>query len=144
MHVLTVALVTNRGGVNKGENWPDLVLDSCVAVGTFDLTIRDMFLMHEGGGMPRVEYLGFMMALETLPFRDMTVSLNDMNMALLAGDPPGDILPVIEIPALDADVAFRLNVTRSAPPHGTRDAFLFSCRPCTIKMADETVGFVDS
>jgi len=126
MHILAVAHVTNSGDMDKGEDWPDLVPDSAVAVSTFDLTIRHMFLMHEGRGMLGIQYFGFIMALKTLPLRDMTISLNDMNMALLAGDPAGDILPVIEIPALDVDVAFGLNVARGAPPHRTRDAFLFS------------------
>jgi hypothetical protein len=144
MHILAVAHVTNSGDMDKGENWPDLVPDSAVAVSTFDLTIRHMFLMHEGRGMLGIQYFGFTMALETLPFRDMTISLNDMNMAPLAGDPPGDIFPVIEIPALDVDVAFGLNVARGAPPHRTRDAFLFPFLPCPIKMTDEAVRLVDS
>jgi hypothetical protein len=56
----------------------------------------------------------------------MTISLNDMNMALLAGAPPGDILPVIEIPTLDLDISFRFDVARSATSYSTRDAFLLS------------------
>jgi hypothetical protein len=144
MHIVAVALVTNSGGMDKGENWPDLVLDLGVAVSTFDLTIRHMFLMHEGRGMLGIQYFGFTMALETLPFGDMTISLNDMSMALLAGDPPGDILPVVEIPALDVDVAFGLSVARGAPPHRARDAFLFPFWSCPIKMTDETIRLVDS
>jgi len=115
-----------------------------MAIHTLDFVVGDMIPMHELRGIFRVQYFGFTMALETLPLGDMTISLNDMNMAPLAGDPPGDIPPVIEIPALHVDVAFGLNVARGAPSHRTRDAFLFPFWPCLIKMTDETVRLVDS
>jgi hypothetical protein len=115
-----------------------------MATHTFNLVVGDMIFMHELRRIFRVQYFGFTMALETLPLRDMSISLNDMNVALLAGDPPGDIPPVIEIPALDVDVAFGLNVARVAPSHCAGDAFLFPFGPCPIKMTDETVRLMDS
>jgi len=143
MHVLAVALVTNSGGMDKGENWPDLVPDSGVAVSTFDLEIRNMLSVHEDRGIFCIQNFGLFMALETLPFRDMTISLNDMNMALLAGAPPGDILPVIEIPALDVDVAFGFNVARGTPSYGTGDTLLLSSWTCLIEMTDKTVRLMN-
>jgi hypothetical protein len=53
------------------------------------------------------------MALYTFPLRDMTIPLDHTEMAFLTGHPPGNIFLMIEIPAFDLDIPFRLNMTGS-------------------------------
>jgi hypothetical protein len=142
--LLTVAFVTDGRRMEHCEYRPDFVLNLSMTIHTLDFVVGDMVLMHELRGIFGVQYFGLMMALETLSLRDMAISLNDMNVAPLAGDPPGDIPPVIEIPALDIDVAFGLNVAGGAPSHRARDAFLFPFGPCPIEMTDEAVRLMDS
>jgi hypothetical protein len=59
------------------------------------------------------------MTFHTFSLRDMTIALNNTEVAFLAGHPSRDILSVIEAPALDPDVTFRLNMTGSTTPYGT-------------------------
>jgi hypothetical protein len=83
------------------------------------------------------------MALETFSLRDVAVSLHDIHMALLAGHPSCNILPMIEAPAFDFNIAFGLDVTGGTAPDGTGDTFLFSSGSRSVIMANETVGVVN-
>jgi hypothetical protein len=83
------------------------------------------------------------MAFNTFSFRDMAISLNNTEMALLTGDPSCNIFSVIEAPAFDLDIPFRLDVTRSTAPYGTRNTFLFSSWTGFIIVTDETIDFVN-
>jgi hypothetical protein len=59
------------------------------------------------------------MAFHTFSLGDMGIPLNNTEMAFLTGHPSGDILSVIEVPALDADITLRLDMTGSTTPYGT-------------------------
>jgi hypothetical protein len=59
------------------------------------------------------------MTFHTFSLRDMGIPLNNTEVAFLTGHPSGDILSVIEVPALDPDVTFRLDMTGSTTPYGT-------------------------
>jgi hypothetical protein len=82
-------------------------------------------------------------ALETLPFWDMTISLDNINMALFARNSPCNILPMIKIPTFDFDIPLRFDVAGGTTPNGTGDTFLFCSGPRSVVMANETVGVVD-
>jgi len=58
------------------------------------------------------------MTFQALPLRDMAISLYNAEMALLASDPSGNILLVIEAPTLDPDIPFRLHVTGGTSSDG--------------------------
>jgi len=59
------------------------------------------------------------MALETFSLRDMAIPLHNIHMALFTGYPSGNILPMIETPAFDLNVPFRLDVTGGTTPYST-------------------------
>jgi hypothetical protein len=83
------------------------------------------------------------MAFDTFSLGYMTVPLNHTEMAFLTGDPPGDILSVIEVPALDLNIPFRLDMAGGAPSDGTRNALLLPFWPRLIIVTDEAVDFVN-
>jgi hypothetical protein len=127
MHFFAVALVTDdRRSTGKGKNRSDLVSNVTMAICAFDLVVRDMVLMNELGGILGAQYSRFIVALYTFPLRDMGVSLNNIDMTLLTGHSPGDILSVIETPTFDLNVPFGLNVARGATAYSARNAFLFT------------------
>ena len=78
----------------------------------------DMFLMHHLRGIFRAQQDGLVMTFQTLPFGDMAVSLNNAKMALLTGDPSGNVLPVVKAPTFDLDIAFRLDMAGRTSSHG--------------------------
>jgi hypothetical protein len=114
-----------------------------MTISTFDLAIRNMFSVHELGGIPGAEDFTFIMALEAFPLRDMTIPLNHIDVTSLTGHPPFNVPPVIEVPTLDLDISFRFDVARSAPSYSTRDAFVLSSKACPVEMADKTVSLVN-
>jgi hypothetical protein len=59
------------------------------------------------------------MAFNTFSLWDMAIALNHAEMTFLTGHPSGNILPVIEVPAFDLDIPFRLNMTGSTPSDRT-------------------------
>lgn len=83
------------------------------------------------------------MAFDALSFRNMAVSLYHAEMALLASDPSGNILLVVEAPTFDTDVPFRLHVAGGASSDGARDALLFSLRTGFVIVADEAIDFMN-
>jgi hypothetical protein len=83
------------------------------------------------------------MALDTLPFRNMTIPLNNVDMAPLTDNPPANILPVIEIPPLDFDISFGFNMTGGASSYCTRNTLLLTLLAHLVVMADETVNLVN-
>jgi hypothetical protein len=143
MNLLIVALIANGGRMNKSENWSNLMPNITVAICAFDLVVGDMILMHELRGIFGPQYLGFFMTLSTFPLRDMTISLNDINMAFFAGYPSFNILPMIEAPTFNFNVPFGLNMTRGATAYSTRNALLLSSCPNPVVMTDEAVDFVN-
>jgi len=84
------------------------------------------------------------MAFHTFPLRDMAISLHNTEMAFFTGHPSGDIFSVIEVPALHLDVTFRLDMTGSATPYGTRNALFFSFWTSLVIVTDEAVDIVNS
>jgi len=48
----------------------------------------------------------------------MGISLDDIDMALFTGHSPRYVLLVIEVPALDLDISFRLHVTGGTSSDG--------------------------
>ena len=84
------------------------------------------------------------MAFDTFSFRYMAVSLNHAEMAFLTGYPSRDILSVIEVPALDLNIPFGLDMAGSAAPDGTRNAFLLPFWPRLIIVTDEAVDLMNS
>jgi hypothetical protein len=105
--------------VSNGRDLPDLMSDRGMAFRTFDLMIGDMFLVHELRGIFGVQYFKFSMALDTFPFRDMAIPLNDIEMAFLAGHPSRDILTMIKTPAFDFNISPGFNVARGTTSHST-------------------------
>jgi hypothetical protein len=83
------------------------------------------------------------MALNAFSFGNMTVPLNDMDMASFAGNPSGNILPVIETPALNFDVSFRFNMAGGTPSYGTGNTLLVSLGTRLVIVADEAIDFVN-
>jgi len=119
------------------------MLKGSVAIGAFDLMIRDMILVLELRGVLGDQELRFVVALDALPFRHMAVPFDYVEMTLLAGHPPLDVFPVVEIPAFDIDVALRLEVAGGASADRTGKALFLSFRTGLVVVADETVGFVN-
>jgi hypothetical protein len=74
--------------------------------------------MHELRGIFRTQEDRFIMTFQTLSFRDMAISLNDAEMALLTGYPSSNILLVIEAPTFDLDIPFRLDMAGGASSDG--------------------------
>jgi hypothetical protein len=83
------------------------------------------------------------MTLDTLPFRNMTVPLNNVDMAPLADNSSGNILPVIEIPPLDFNISFGFDMTGGASTYRTRNTLLFTPLAGLVVMADEAVNLVN-
>jgi hypothetical protein len=114
-----------------------------MAIRTFNLVIRDMILMHELRSILGSQYLRFSMTLKTFSLWDMTISRDDIDMALLAGYSSYNILSVIEAPAFNLDISFWLDMAGSTTSHRTRDAlFLPSCTS-PIKVANKTVSLMN-
>ena len=87
--------------------------------------------------------VGFVMTFETLPFGHMAISLDDAHVAFLAGNPSFDVLPVIEVPALDLNISLRFDVTGRATSYRAGNAILFTFRTGFIIVADKTVRLMD-
>jgi hypothetical protein len=82
-------------------------------------------------------------ALETFPFRDVTIPLHDIHMAFLARHSSGNILSMIKIPIFDFDIPLRFDMAGGTTSNGTGDTFLFCSGPRLVVMANEAVGVVD-
>jgi len=115
-----------------------------MAVCTLDLMVGDMVFMHELRSIFGTYYIGFIVALDTLPLRNMAISSDDIDMTLLAGHTSGDIFAMVEAPTFDFNIAFWLNMAGCATPNGTGDTLFLSFRPSPIVMANEAVDFVNS
>lgn len=105
--------------------------------------IGDMLLMHELRRVLRTQENRLVVAFDTLSLRHMAIPLNDTEMAFLASHPSRDILFVIEVPAFDLNIPFRLDMTGSATADGARNAFLFPFWTGLIIVTDEAVDFVN-
>jgi hypothetical protein len=90
-----------------------------MAICTFDLMVCDMILVHGLRGVFGTQEFRFVMALDTFPLRDVGVSLHHIDMTLLTDNPSRNILPMIETPAFDLNVSFRLHVARGATAYRT-------------------------
>lgn len=143
VHLLAVALIADRGGMDHGQDRPDLVSNGRMAIRTFDLVVGDMFLMHELGGVFGREDLRFAVTLDAFALRDVAIALDDVDMTAFALHPSGDILPVIKSPPLDIDIALGFHMARDAASDRTGDAVLLPLRTCSIVMADEAIGLMD-
>jgi hypothetical protein len=143
MDFFAVASVAIAWEMGHRRDHPDLMLDGIMTIGAFDLVFRDVLLVKKGRGEFGAHNLRFIVTFHTLPFRDMAVPLDDAEMALFAGNSPGNVLPVIETPSFDLDVSFGLNVARGAPPDCTGDAVLFSLGPRLKVVTDKTVRFMN-
>jgi hypothetical protein len=84
------------------------------------------------------------MTLYAFPLGDMAISLDNAEMALLTGDPSGNILLMIEVPTLDFDISFGLDVAGSTSSDGARNAVLLSLGAGLVIVTDEAVDFMDS
>ena len=114
-----MASVTQGGVMSKRRNLPDLMPERGVTGRAFDLVIGDMLFMHQLRGILRTQYHGLIMAFNAFPFGDMGVTLNHVEMALLAGHPSCNIFTVIKAPTLDLNVSLGLNVAGGASADGT-------------------------
>jgi hypothetical protein len=144
MDFLAMAPITHGRGMDHREDGTNFMPNVRMAIGAFDFMIRDMILMHELRGILSGQQFRLIMALDTLPFRNMTIPLNDVDMAPLTDNPSGNILPVIEIPPLDFNISFGLNMAGGTSTYRTRNTLLFTLLAGLIVMADETVDFVNS
>jgi len=118
MHFFAVAPITIGRNVGEGRDLANLMPQRRVAIGAFDLVVGDMFFVHELRGIFRSQKDRFIMTLYALPLRDMAIPLYNAEMAFLAGDPSGNILLMIEAPALDLDISFGLHVTGGTSSDG--------------------------
>ena len=143
MNFLAMTLIANGGRMGKGENLPDFMSNGRMAVHTFDLVIGHVILMHELRSIFRAQDLRFIVALNALPFRDMAISLDDIEMAPFAGHASCDVLPVIETPPFDLDIALRFHMARSAATDGAGDAFFIPSRASLIIVTDEAIRLVN-
>jgi hypothetical protein len=73
----------------------------------------------------------------------MTIPLNHAEMAFLTGHPSRDVLFVIEVPAFDLNIPFRLDMAGRAASDGAGDAILFPFWARLIIVTDEAVDFVN-
>jgi hypothetical protein len=143
MHLLAMALIAIRRNVRESRNLAHFMPERGVATRAFDLVVRNMFLMHELGGIFRAQEDGFIMTFYTLSLGDVAVSLHNAEMALLAGDPSGNILFVIEAPSFDLDIPFGFDMAGGTSSHGTRDTRLFTLWTSLVIVTDETVDFMN-
>jgi hypothetical protein len=143
MHFLAVALITIGWNVGEGRDLANFMSERSVAARAFDLVVGNMFLMHELGGIFRRQEDRFIMTFQTLSFRDMAISLHNAEMALLTGDPSGNILPVIKAPAFDLDIPFGLDMAGGTSSHRAGKALLFSPWTGFVVVTDETVDFMN-
>jgi hypothetical protein len=143
MNLFTVTFITDRWRMDRGENGTDLMSDGGVTVCAFDFMVGDMCLVHELRGVFCIQEGGVIVALETFSLRDMAIPLHHIHVALLASHPSRNILPMIETPAFDFNIPFRLDVTRGAASHRTGEAIILSSRSGAVVMTDETVGIMD-
>lgn len=74
----------------------------------------------------------------------MAVPLNDAEMAFLTGHSSRYVLSVIEVPALDLNIPFWLDMAGRAASYGTRNTFLLPLGARLIIVTDEAVDFVNS
>ena len=138
-----MALIAIRRNVRESRDLANLMPKRSVATRAFDLVVGDMFLMHELRGIFRAQEDGFIMTLDTLSLGDMAVSLHNAEMALLTGNPSGNILPVIETPSFDLDIPFGLDMAGGTSSYGTRNALLFTLWTSLVIVTDETVDFMN-
>jgi hypothetical protein len=73
----------------------------------------------------------------------MAISPDNADMALLAGDPSGNILLVIEVPALDSDISLRLHVAGGAPSDGARNTIFLSRGAGFVIVTDKAVDIMN-
>jgi hypothetical protein len=104
--------------MGKGGDLANLMPQRRVATGAFDLVVSDMFLMHELGRKFRAQENRFIVTFHAFSFGDMAIPLYHAEMALLARNPSGNILLVIEAPTLDLDIAFRLHMAGGTSSDG--------------------------
>jgi hypothetical protein len=128
MDFLAVALIADSRRMDNGEDRPDFMPDVRVTVCTFDLVVRNVILVHELRGIFGAQYLWLVVALDTFSLRDMTIPLNDADMAPFADDPPCNILPMIEIPTFDFNISFGFKMARATPSYSTGNALFLPFR----------------
>jgi hypothetical protein len=138
-----MTLITIGGDMGEGGDLSNLMAQGRVATRTFDFVVGDMFLMHELRGIFRTQEDRFIMTFHTLSLRDMAISLNHTEVALLTGYPSCDILSVIEVPTLDLDIPFGLDMTGGAPSDRTGNALFFPFRTGLVIVTDKAVDFVN-
>jgi hypothetical protein len=74
----------------------------------------------------------------------MAVPLYHIDMTPLTDNPSCDILPMIEIPALDFNISLRFDMARGTPSHSTGNALLLlPSRASLVVVTDETVDFMN-
>jgi hypothetical protein len=125
------------------EDRTDLMPNVSVTIGALDLMVGHMVLVHELGCIFRRQDFRLIMALNTFPFGNMTIPLDDMDMASFTGDASGNILPVIETPALDLDIAFGFNMAGGTSSDRAGNTLLLSFRAGIIVMADEAIDLMN-
>lgn len=104
---------------------------------------RDMILMYKFGSILCAQNNRLIMTFKTFSLRYMTVPLNHAEMAFLASHPSRDILLVIEVPAFDLNIPFRLDMAGGATPDGAGKAILFALWTGVIVVTDEAVDLVN-
>jgi hypothetical protein len=143
MDLFAVAPVADRGRMDGSEDRADLVPNVSVTIGALDLMVGHMILVHELGRIFRRQDFRLIMALNTFSFRNMTIPLNDMDMASFAGDPSGNILPVIETPSLNLDIPFGFDMAGGTSSYGTGNTLFLSTRTGIIVMTDEAIDLMN-
>ncbi len=143
MYFLAVAPITIRRSMGEGRNLADLMPQGRMAAGAFDLVVSHMFFMHHLGGEFRTQEDRFIMTFQALSLRDMAISLDNAEMALLASDPSGDIFLMIKAPPFDPDIPLRLHVAGGTSSDGAGKTFFLSLGAGLVVVADETIDFMD-
>ena len=115
-----------------------------MAICTFDLMICDMILMDELRGEFGVQYFWFVMALDALSFRDMTIPLNHTEVAPFTRHAPQNIPLMIKAPSVNFNISLGCEMAGSATSYGTREALSLPFRTSLEIVTDETIALMNS
>jgi hypothetical protein len=114
MDVFAMAFIAIRRKMSNCRNLSDLVAERGMARGALNLVVRNVVSVKRGRGILRHEDLRFVVAFEALPFGHVAIPLDHAHMTFLAGNSSLDVFPMVEVPSLDVDVPFGLDVTCGA------------------------------
>jgi hypothetical protein len=143
MNFFYVTFIAIAGKMDQGRDLSDLMLNGGVTIWTFDLVVGDMFFMQDLRGILSAHNFRLVMALDTFSLWYMAIPLNYTEVTFFTGHPSCNILTMIEIPSLDLNVPFGLDVARGTTPYGTWNTFLIATCASLEVVTNEAIGLVN-